>query len=50
MTEVFGQHQLLLWVLTVFADLGFAVIDTPFIYPACQWRVKDTAALPAERL
>jgi uncharacterized integral membrane protein (TIGR00697 family) len=29
---------------------AIAVIDTPFIYAACQWRVRDTAALPAERL
>jgi uncharacterized integral membrane protein (TIGR00697 family) len=26
MTEFFNQHQLLLWVFTVFADLGFAVL------------------------
>jgi len=26
MTEVFSQHQLLLWILTVFTDLGFAVL------------------------
>jgi uncharacterized integral membrane protein (TIGR00697 family) len=25
MTEFFSQHQLLLWVLTVFTDLGFAI-------------------------
>jgi len=26
MTEVFTQHQVLLWIITVFADLGFAVL------------------------
>lgn len=26
MTEFFSQHQLLLWILTVFIDLGFAVL------------------------
>jgi uncharacterized integral membrane protein (TIGR00697 family) len=26
MQEFFSQHQLLLWILTVFADLGFAVL------------------------
>jgi uncharacterized integral membrane protein (TIGR00697 family) len=26
MTEFFTQHQLLLWILTVFVDLGFAVL------------------------
>lgn len=26
MTEFFSQHQLLLWILTVFTDLGFAVL------------------------
>ncbi|MBT8040239.1 MAG: queuosine precursor transporter [Xanthomonadales bacterium] len=26
MSELFGQHQLLLWLLTVFVDLGFAVL------------------------
>ena len=26
MTEIFNQHQLLLWILTVFTDLGFAVL------------------------
>jgi uncharacterized integral membrane protein (TIGR00697 family) len=26
MTEFLGQHQLLLWILTVFIDLGFAVL------------------------
>jgi len=26
MTEFFSQHQLLLWLLTVFTDLGFAVL------------------------
>ena len=26
MAEFFAEHQLLLWILTVFADLGFAVL------------------------
>ena len=26
MQEFFSQHQLLLWILTVFADLGFAIL------------------------
>ena len=26
MTEFFTHHQLLLWILTVFTDLGFAVL------------------------
>jgi hypothetical protein len=26
MTEFFTQHQLLLWILAVFTDLGFAVL------------------------
>ena len=26
MTDFFSQHQLLLWILTVFTDLGFAVL------------------------
>jgi len=53
MIEFLHQHQLLLWILTVFTDLGFevqlagakyvfkfaiAVIDTPFIYLACRWK------------
>jgi hypothetical protein len=55
MPEFLIQHQLLLWILTVFTDLGFAVlcyrlfgrtglygvIDTPFIYLACRWKARE---------